>query len=337
MKDPLRLLIVEDSENDTILLMRELTRGGFDPKFERVETAADMRAALKRQPWDLVISDHFVPGFGSLEALALLKEHGLDIPFIIVSGVIGEDVAVQAMKAGAHDYVMKGKLVRLVPSIQRELREAENRRARHRAEAALSHLAAIVESSEDAIIGMTLDGNILSWNAGAEKMYGHTAAEIKGCSISMLIPSYRPEEPLQSYEKIKSGETIERYETVRLRKDGTVLHVSITLSPVKDAQGAVTGISAIERDITKRRQEEEERLKLIDELTQALVKIKTLKGLLPICAACKKIRDDRGYWQKVEFYIMQHTHAEFTHGICPDCAKQLYPEYTLRPPAERTP
>jgi two-component system cell cycle sensor histidine kinase/response regulator CckA len=336
MKEPLRMLIVEDSENDAVLLIRELTRGGFDPKFERVETAGGMRDALHREPWDIVISDHFVPGFGSLEALAILKESAMDIPFIIVSGVIGEDAAVQAMKAGAHDYVMKGRLVRLVPTIRRELREAENRRARQRAEAALNHLAAIVESSEDAIVGMTLEGTILSWNAGAEKMYGYNADEAKGRSISSLIPHYRPEEPLRNYEKIKSGESIERYETVRLRKDGSVLNVSITLSPIKDSRGTVTGISAIERDITARKQEEDERLKLIDELTQALVKIKTLKGLLPICASCKKIRDDRGYWQKVEFYITQHTNAEFTHGICPECVKQLYPEYTLRTEAERT-
>jgi hypothetical protein len=89
----------------------------------------------------------------------------------------------------------------------------------------------------------------------------------------------------------------------------------------------VTGISAIERDITARKREEQERVKLIGELTEALGNIKTLKGLLPICASCKKIRDDHGYWQKVESYISDHTQAEFTHGICPDCLRRLYPEY----------
>ncbi|MDB6122844.1 MAG: putative sensor protein [Pedosphaera sp.] len=343
MKEPLRVLIIEDSEADTLLVLRELKRGGFDPIFERVDSAAAMTMALGTSEWDAVVSDHSMPGFGSLEALRLLKQKGMDIPFIIVSAVIGEDVAVQAMKAGAHDYVMKGKLVRLVPAMERELREAANRRARRSAEEAmrrnheaLSYLGAIVESSDDAIFGKTLDGKILSWNLGAEKMYGYTADEMKGRSISILIPEHRTDELLDVYSKIKYGERIERHQTTRVRKDGTVIDVSLTLSPIKNATGEVVGVSAIERDITKRKREEQERLKLIDELTQALARIKTLKGLLPICASCKKIRDDRGYWQKVELYISQHTHAEFTHGICPECVQRLYPEYTLRAEADRT-
>ena len=103
----------------------------------------------------------------------------------------------------------------------------------------------------------------------------------------------------------------------------------MSLSPIKNAVGAVIGISSIERDITARRGEEAERLKLIHELTGALGNIKTLKGLLPICSSCKKIRDDKGYWQKVESYISEHTEAEFTHGICPDCVRRVYPEYTV--------
>ena len=194
-------------------------------------------------------------------------------------------------------------------------------------EAARAYLAALVESSDDAIIGKTLDGTILSWNRGAERMYGYTADEVKGRSISMLIPPYRPEEMSQIYERIQAGEQIGRYETVRLRKNGTAIDVALTLSPIKDAKGRVIGASAIERDISERKQEDAERLKLIDELTKALSKIKTLRGLLPICASCKKIRDDQGYWQKVESYIAQHTEAELTHGICPECMERLYPEY----------
>lgn len=316
--------------------MLELERGGFEPTFERVYSAAGMRSALEKQPWDVVISDHSMPGFGSLDALKLLKEKHPDLPFIVVSGAIGEDLAVSTMKAGASDYVMKGKLARLAPSIERELREAENRQVRRLVEgelqqtqAALAYLAAIVESSEDAIIGKALDGTILSWNFGAERMYGYSAAEVRGRSVSILVPPYRPEELPQNYARITRGEQIERYETVRIKRDGSAIDVSLTLSPIKDARGRVIGVSAIERDITARKREENERLKLIQELTDALANIRTLKGLLPICASCKKIRDDRGYWQKVESYISNHTGAEFTHGICPDCMHRLYPEYTL--------
>jgi PAS domain S-box-containing protein len=335
IKMPLRVLVVEDSEDDTYLLERELQRGEFQPSIERVDTHAAMDSALRRHPWDLVISDHSMPGFGSLEALKLLREKQPDVPFIVVSGTIGEKKAVSLMKAGVNDCLNKDELKRLVPSIKRELCEADKRRARRRTEeeqAALGFLGAIVESSEDAIIGTTLDGVILSWNAGAEAMYGYDASEVKGLSISVLIPPYRPEELPENFARIKRGERIARTETLRLRKDGATMDVSVTLSPIKDATGKVIGISAIERDIRARKQEEEERLKLIDELTVALGNVRALKGLLPICSSCKKIRDDRGYWQKVESYISQHTGAEFTHGICPDCMRRLYPEYSLKKP-----
>jgi response regulator RpfG family c-di-GMP phosphodiesterase len=133
----LRVLFVEDSMDDTEMIVRELERGGFDAVYERVETAAAMRHALERQVWDLVISDHSVPQFNSGGALRLLKESGQDIPFIIVSGTIGEEAAVQAMKADANDYIVKGRLARLDPAVTRELTDAQHRRARREAEHAL--------------------------------------------------------------------------------------------------------------------------------------------------------------------------------------------------------
>ncbi|MPZ76738.1 MAG: GAF domain-containing protein [Deltaproteobacteria bacterium] len=134
MSKHIRVLIVEDSEDDARLLVQQLRRGGFDPEFERLDTAEEMAAALAKQPWDLVISDYVMPHFSGIAALELSKKSALDIPFIIISGNIGEDVAVAAMKAGAHDYMMKGNVQRLIPSIERELREAEVRRQRRRAE-----------------------------------------------------------------------------------------------------------------------------------------------------------------------------------------------------------
>jgi CheY-like chemotaxis protein len=123
----LRLLLIEDSEDDAWLLRRALERGGYSLIFERVDNAEAMHDALNREAWSIVVSDHQMPRFSSLEALKLLQSRGLDLPFIIVSGTIGEDVAVSAMKAGAHDYLMKGNLARLLPVIERELREADIR------------------------------------------------------------------------------------------------------------------------------------------------------------------------------------------------------------------
>jgi DNA-binding NtrC family response regulator len=151
MGNPLRVLIVEDSETDALLLLRELRRGGYEPAYLRVDSAESLDDALDKMSWDIVSCDFKMPAFDGASALALFKRKQLDIPFIIVSGMIGEDMAVDMMKAGAHDYLLKDKLARLIPAIERELREAEERRQHRKAEEARSHLAALVASSDDAI------------------------------------------------------------------------------------------------------------------------------------------------------------------------------------------
>lgn len=129
------MLFVEDSADDVVVVLRELRRGGYEPLVEQVQTEEAMRDALTKEPWELVLSDYNVPGFGALPALELLQGSGLDIPFIIVSGSIGEQRVVEAMKAGVHDYVTKDNLARLVVAIEREVRAAQNRRERRQAEA----------------------------------------------------------------------------------------------------------------------------------------------------------------------------------------------------------
>jgi PAS domain S-box-containing protein len=133
----LKVLIVEDSSDDATLLVLQLKRAGYELEHRLVSTEKDMRAALEEQDWEIVISDYSLPGFSGLAALKMVREQGLDIPFIIVSGVIGEETAVAAMKAGAQDYLMKGNMFRLVPAIERELREVEVRREQKKARAAL--------------------------------------------------------------------------------------------------------------------------------------------------------------------------------------------------------
>jgi PAS domain S-box-containing protein len=327
---PLRVLIVEDSEDDALIIARELKRGGFELDFERVQTPAAMKTALESKAWDLIISDYSMPQFGGQAALKLYQQRGLDLPFISVSGAMGEDLAVEMMKAGVHDYVMKNNLTRLVPAVARELRAAAERRERKQVESARAHLASIVESCDDAIIGKALDGTVISWNAAAEALYGYTAAEMSGQSISILVPLHRNYELPEILKKIRQGKRVDRFETVRLRKDGTSMDVAITVSPIRDADGAVIGASAVDRDITQHKREEQERLKLIRDLTDALSHVKTLSGLLPICASCKKIRDDGGYWQQVETYIKERSNADFTHGICPECVQRLYPDIGLK-------
>jgi len=167
MKGPLQVLIVEDSENDAALLELELQQAGYETICQRVDTPGGLRSALAAQSWDVIIADYVMPQFSGLTALAIVAEAGLDIPFIIVSGHITEDTAVAAMKAGAHDYVMKDKLARLGPAVDRELREAEMRRHRRRTdetlkvEHAITRVLANAESLDEAapgIVQLLLDG-----------------------------------------------------------------------------------------------------------------------------------------------------------------------------------
>jgi diguanylate cyclase (GGDEF)-like protein len=137
----LRLLLVEDSENDAALLVEHLRAGGYEPDFTRVDSAEALNAALEHREWDMVIADYTMPGFSGTAALSIVRSRGLEVPFIFVSGTIGEEIAVEAMKNGADDYIIKDNLSRLIPAINRELRDADVRRERTRAEERIRHLA----------------------------------------------------------------------------------------------------------------------------------------------------------------------------------------------------
>jgi PAS domain S-box-containing protein len=148
MKKPLRVLMVEDSEDDALLMIRELTKSGYESVSNRVETAEAMRTALREKHWDVILCDYQMPKFTGLTAIALLKETNIDTPLIIVSGAIGEETAVDCMRSGAHDYVMKGNLSRLVPAIEREMKEAESRIRRRQAEERLKRVQRLLAETE---------------------------------------------------------------------------------------------------------------------------------------------------------------------------------------------
>jgi two-component system, cell cycle sensor histidine kinase and response regulator CckA len=317
----LHILMVEDSENDAALLLNQLREAGYETMSERVQTAEELTAALSRHTWDIILSDYVMPQFSGPDALKLVRAKNPDVPVIVISGIYGEEAAVEMMKAGANDYLVKSNLSRLAPAVQRELDAALTRKARAQAEAHAKYLAAIVESSDDAIYGMKLDGTVVSWNRAAERVYGFRSGEIIGRNVSILYPDERLDELIDTMERIKRSDHVGRSETSRLRKGGRLVPVSVTISPMKNTEGKISGASVIARDITSRKREEQERINLIQELTDALKRAKTLAGLLPICASCKRIRDDSGYWQQVEAYIAEHTDAVFTHGICPECFK----------------
>src|SRR5579872_6300406 len=186
MAIPLKVLISEDREDDALLIVDELSQSGYQVAWKRVETPAEMRAALSLQSWDLIIADHDLPQFTALGALAISKEFGRDIPFLIVSGAMREIDAVAGMRAGVHDYLLKNNLTRLGPVVDRELREAEVRSQRRFAERALRRQAQVLEQVNDAVIQTDLCGLILKWNKGAERIFGYAESEAVGQPVSML-------------------------------------------------------------------------------------------------------------------------------------------------------
>jgi two-component system, NarL family, sensor histidine kinase UhpB len=257
MGAPLRVLLVEDSEDDALLLLRVLRRGGFDPTWERVDTAAAMEAALDGRGWDLVISDHGMPAFDSSAALELLRRKGfVDLPFIIVSGQIGEDAAVAAMKAGVHDYLMKDNLARLNSAIERELREAGVRRERRQAE---EKYRSIFENAVEGIFQTTVDGRFLTANPAMARMLGYeTPEELLGAISSVRDQLYvEPGRREDFYQLALRDGFVSGFEVQMHRNDGTLVWVSANARAVYDADGSISGYEGTVEDITERKRAEE--------------------------------------------------------------------------------
>jgi PAS domain S-box-containing protein len=266
MATSLRLLIIEDCEDDALLTVRELRRTGYDVEFERVETAAAMAAALKRRTWDLVIADYSLPQFSGTAALELLTSTGLDIPFVIISGSIGDDVAVEVMKSGAHDYMLKGNLKRLGPSVERELREAEMRRQRRHTELALgdseARKAAIFDSALDSIISINHAGEIIEFNPQAERTFLYNRDQVIGRHMNDLIKlpglGEQDHRALGSYLVTGNNSILgKRIEFAAMRSDGSEFPIELSLTSIRTTAGPL--FIAYIRDLTEQKKQEAER------------------------------------------------------------------------------
>lgn len=256
----LKLLIVEDYESDAELILRELKEGGYNPVYQRVENAADFQAALFRENWDIILSDHSLPRFSSESALKLLAQSQLDIPFIIISGVMGEEAAVEALKSGADDYLVKGKLARLIPAVERELREAEERRERRRAEKALAEserkYRQIIETSMEGIWVINARNKTTFANEQMAGMLGTSVERMLGQDLSEFMDGNAWLEAERNLACGKTGESAQ-YDFRFLKADGSVLWAGISTSPIFDEQGQYQGAVAMVTDITNRKRAEE--------------------------------------------------------------------------------
>jgi len=290
MSKKLRVLIVEDSEDDAELVLNELHNGGYEPQSERVDTHKSMADALKKKAWDVIITDHSMPHFNGFQALELLRSCAIDIPCIVVSGKIGEDIAVQLMKAGANDYVMKGNLNRLAPAIERELRDAHMRRERKQTEEALIESEAryrlLAEHTTDVIRLLDMDLKTAYLSPSAEKLRGFTLQEMVEMPLErQLTPeSLRRAYAILSVEipMVESDPGYNPILTLDLEyycKDGTTIWTESKFSLIRDENGRAVSILAEARDISERKlaekklQESEKKHRAVVEMASDVIVI----------------------------------------------------------------
>lgn len=264
MTSLLHVLIVEDSEDDTLLVLRELRRGGYTLDYTRVDTASAMLAALDRQVWDLVIADYTLPAFSAPAALSLLQRLQRDLPFIIVSGTIGEETAVAAMKAGAHDYLTKNNLTRLVPAVERELREAAERRRRNQAEQALreseERFRQLAENITESVFWMCdpKAQQMLYVSPAYERIWGHSREGVYR-NFDQWLNAIHPQDRLRVQQAFEdeglTGSYDEEYRVVR--PDESVRWIRDRGFPIRNHSGEPYRVVGIAEDITDRKLTEE--------------------------------------------------------------------------------
>jgi PAS domain S-box-containing protein len=272
---PLAVLIVEDSVSDTELIVRMLRKTGYEVTHERVETAAELAAALAHRTWDIVISDYRMPFFNAEHALKLVHDADPDLPFLIVSGSIGEEIAVAMMKAGAHDYLIKDNLARLAPAVERELAQADIRRRHRQAEEALekerTFLNAMLDTIPDRIYFKDTSSRFIRANQALARLFGLSdlAHAIGKSDADFFSEEHARQALADEQEIIRTGQPLVDIEEKETWPDGSESWVSSTKIPLRNNEGRIIGTCGISRNITERMRterllrESEERYRLL--------------------------------------------------------------------------
>src|SRR5882724_7581051 len=313
--NPIRILLIEDSFTDALLIESFLAgEKSFNHTLTRADRLADGLAQMSRQKFDVVLTDLALPDSQGLKTFEELHKRAAHLPIVVLTRHDDNDLALKAIKMGAQDYLPKDNfesllLVRTINyAIERKetelaLRESEERFRR---------------SFDDAPIGLalvSLEGRWLRVNRALCEIVGYGEAELLATDFQTITHPEDLQADLNFVHSLIAGKIRDyKMEKRYFHIHGHIVHVLLSVSLVRDSGGEPLYFVSQIQDITGRKQREAEREKLIAELQAALAQVKTLSGLLPICSSCKKVRDDKGYWNQIESYIRQHSDATFTHS-----------------------
>lgn len=331
MNPNISVLFIEDDLVDQMEFVNAVRKMGLPYDCELASTISAARRALMARKFDVIITDFKLPDGNAFDLLDVL----IDKLVIFATGSGDEEIAVKAMRLGIRDYLIKDperNYLKLLPhridiarrqwQAEEALRDSENR---HRD---------LVENASDLIHTAATDGRITFANRAWLAALDYTEAEARNLSIFNIIDPESREHCSEIFRSVLQGASVRGFEAVFRAKGGRAIYVEGSVN-CRFENGAPVSTRGIFRDITERKTGERERERLIVELRAALDEVKALGGLLPVCAWCKNIRDDKGYWQDVHTYL--NLHAEVTHGICPTCQKKEFPDYFApagKPPAE---
>lgn len=267
-----QIILLEDDPVDCKLIKATLKNGGIDGRFSWVSDRQEFIESLSQNQPHLILADYVLPRFDGLEALESAQRICPQVPFILVSGVLGEEQAIEAIKRGATDYILKQRLERLVPAAQRALRESQERQERQRVEIALKRtddlVRTVVDESPVSIITLSRDQRVITWNAAAEKLYGWSADAVVDRPLP-VIPEAQPAAWNFYFSQALQDRTVSNHECQNLRQDGSLVDVGLSLAPLHDANGDVYGVVMVATDITTRKQIEAQQLNLLKQASAA--------------------------------------------------------------------
>jgi PAS domain S-box-containing protein len=339
--DELRALIVDD-DGDDILLIKDYLLEGITRSRLLVDAAMNFQEARDKainSRYDVILLDYLLGEENGLEFIQTIKQAGVKTPIVFLTGRGDEEVAVAALKSGAADYLVKSNLspefldhsIRYVQELARK--EKERQDALAALQKSEENFRMLVNNLPGVVFKGYPDWSIDFYDNKIEEFTGYqredfVSRRLKWCDV--ILPEDLQKIKKQFVKALKTNKLYKREYRIRTPK-GKIVWIHSKGQIIIDQAGAIDHVAGVFFNITelkeakeKRKQAEKEREKLIVELKDALTQVKTLKGLIPICSHCKKIRDDEGYWQTLEKYLYEHSEAKLSHGICPDCLKKHY-------------